>query len=287
MISVAQLRESLPFPAVDAHKYSRGKCVLVAGSAAYPGAACLAAKASQFAGAGYTQVYTAPENRLTLRLYRPSLVVSSFDEAEADEMLKPQAQGGFVVGPGFDARDPQTCTLLRQVLSLYAAPVLVDGGALSWLPSLRQEESWNSFAAIRRSALVLTPHAGEAARLGKPFGIDTNQLSQEEAARALSVCYGATVVFKGPDTVVAQTARREWITNGTAALSKAGTGDVLAGTIGGLLAQGMEPFMASVVGAYIHAEAGSLAAQRYGVISTSAEEMLEALPEAFRNIANQ
>lgn len=287
MISVAQLRESLPLPAVDAHKYSRGKCVLVAGSAAYPGAACLAAKASQFAGAGYTQVYTAPENRLTLRLYRPSLVVSSFDEAEADEMLKPQSQGGFVVGPGFDACDPQTLALLRQVLSLYAAPVLVDGGALTWLPSLRQEESWDSFVAIRRGALVLTPHAGEAARLGEPFGIDTNQLSQEEAARALSACYGATVVFKGPDTVVAQTARREWITNGTAVLSKAGTGDVLAGTIGGLLAQGMEPFMASVVGAYIHAEAGSLAAQRYGVISTSAEEVLESLPKAFEQLSNQ
>lgn len=284
MVSVEKLAELLPYPADDAHKYSRGKCVLVAGCAPYPGAACLAAKASQFAGAGYTQVFTALENKLTLRLFRPSLVVNSFDEFFPLQALKPGSKGAFVVGPGFEPDNLAVLSLIESVLNYAARPVLLDGGALSYLPALREDSTWQNTLTLLSGSLVLTPHFGEAVKLGKPFNIDVASMTQEEAAHQLALYYHATVVFKGQNTVIAQGEKCETITNGTAVLSKAGTGDVLAGLIGGFLAQGMDVFDACVLGVYVHAQAGCLAQDSYGLISACAEEVLECIPAALKSL---
>ena len=107
---------------------------------------------------------------------------------------------------------------------------------------------------------------------------------QEEVAYSLALAYGAVVVLKGSDTVIASAEHSCRVTNGSAALAKAGTGDVLAGVIGGLLAQGMSAFDAAHLGVYIHAEAGNIAAERKGVVSTCAEDVLDAVPEAFMRI---
>lgn len=276
-----ELTSLIPYPADDAHKYSRGKCVLLAGCAPYPGAACLAACASQYAGAGYTQVFTAFENKLTLRLYRPSLVVNSFEEFFPLQALKPGSKGAFVVGPGFEADDLHILSLIESVLNYAARPVLVDGGALSYLPALREDSTWPNTLTLLSGSLILTPHHGEAVKLGEPFNIDVASMSQEEAAKQLATYYNATVVLKGADTVVAQHDRHEVITFGSAVLSKAGTGDVLAGTIGGLLAQDMDPYEACILGVSVHAKAGLLAQDKYGIVSASAEEVLENIPGAF------
>lgn len=281
MITQEELASYIPYPAKDAHKYSRGKCVLLAGSASYPGAACLAARASQYAGAGYTQVFTAFENKLLLRLYRPSLVVNSFQDFFPLQALKPGSTGAFVVGPGFESNDLQLLSLVESVLNYAARPVLIDGGALSYLPALREDSTWQNTLTILSGTLVLTPHFGEAVKLGQPFNIDVSSMSQEEAAHQLSVYYNAIVVFKGPDTVVAYNDCCETITCGNEVLSKAGTGDVLSGIIGGLLAQGMDPFEACVLGASIHGKAGYIAQERYGLVSTCAEEVLDSIPDAF------
>ena len=135
MADQIDLAALIPYPADDAHKYSRGKCVLLAGSTAYPGAACLAARASQYSGAGYTQVFTAFENKLLLRLYRPSLVVNSFEDFLPLQALKPGSKGAFVVGPGFEADNLHILSLIESVLNYAARPVLIDGGALSYLPA--------------------------------------------------------------------------------------------------------------------------------------------------------
>lgn len=284
MISLQDLAQLVPVPSSDSHKYSRGTCVLVAGCSAYPGAACLSACASQYAGAGYTRVFTAQQNIALLQGYRPSLVVESFDMFEPHRALKEGAPGAFVIGPGFDPNDHSVAALLSSALSCTSSPVLVDGGALSLLVALRNE-SW--FAAVEEGRqLVMTPHAGEALRLaGSIEGFSVSD--QEEAARSLAKHYGATVVLKGENTVVAQASGRvEVITRGTAVLSKAGTGDVLAGVIGGLLAQGMDPFDAGVLGASIHAEAGLVAQETYGIVSACAEEVLSSLPAAFMRFLN-
>lgn len=285
MSSDESLAALLPYPAADAHKYSRGKCVIVAGCPSYPGAACLAAKASQFAGAGYTQVFTALENKLTLRLYRPSLVVNSFEEFLPLQALKPGSKGAFVVGPGFETDNLAVLSLIESVLNYAARPVLLDGGALSYLPALRDDSTWQNTLTLLSGSLVLTPHFGEAVKLGKPFNIDVASMTQEEAAHQLSLYYQATVVFKGQDTVIAQGDKTETISKGTAVLSKAGTGDVLAGLIGGFLAQGMDTFDACVLGVSVHAQAGCVAQDSYGQISACAEEVLSCIPQAIMNLA--
>lgn len=281
-----ELASLIPYPADDAHKYSRGKCVLLVGCAPYPGAACLAAQASQYAGAGYTQVFTAFENKLTLRLYRPSLVVNSFEEFFPLQALKPGSKGAFVVGPGFEADDLHILSLIESVLNYAARPVLIDGGALSYLPALREDSTWPNILTLLSGSLILTPHYGEAVKLGEPFNIDVASMSQEEAAKQLATYYNSTVVLKGSDTVVAQHDKHEAITFGSAVLSKAGTGDVLAGTIGGLLAQGMDPYDACVLGVSVHAKAGLLAQDKYGIVSASAEEVLDNIPGAFLSFQN-
>lgn len=273
----------VPIPPADAHKYSRGKAIVVAGSAAYPGAACLSSCATQLAGAGYTQVFTAKSNMALIQAFRPSLVVGSFASLDVASALPAQHSGAFVVGPGFDSSDADAENVARCVLKQASAPVLVDGGALAFMPSLKMRK------VLRRrneqgSVTVLTPHKGEAARLGAPFGLNLDNMQQEEGAYSLALAYGAVVVLKGPDTVIASVEHSCRVTNGSAALAKAGTGDVLAGVIGGLLAQGMSAFDAAHLGVYIHAEAGNIAAERKGVVSTCAEDVLDALPEAFMRI---
>lgn len=284
MISREEIAHLLPYPDQNAHKYSRGKCVVVAGCPAYPGAACLAAQASQFAGAGYSQVFTAPENVALLHLYRASLVVSSFDQLKPADAIKATHKGAFVVGSGFDAHDTHAKVLTKDVLEKAKAPVLLDGGALSFVAEFIREPWYKQ--ASERIPLVLTPHAGEAQHLADTFKLKLSGMSQIDIACTLAQAYNATVVLKGPNTVVATSTVTETITRGTAVLSKAGTGDVLAGTIGGLLAQGMQPFNAAVLGVYAHAEAGRVAEKTHGIISACAEEVLASLPQAFITIGS-
>ena len=210
----------VPIPPADAHKYSRGKAIVVAGSAAYPGAACLSSCATQLAGAGYTQVFTAKSNMALIQAFRPSLVVGSFALLDVASALPAQHSGAFVVGPGFDSSDADAENVARRVLKQASAPVLVDGGALAFMPSLKMRK------VLRRrneqgSVTVLTPHKGEAARLGAPFGLNLDNMLQEEVAYSLALAYGAVVVLKGPDTVIASVEHSCRVTNGSAALAKA------------------------------------------------------------------
>ncbi len=287
METYEQVARLIPIPASDAHKYSRGKAVLVAGSAAFPGAVCLASRATQYAGAGYTQVFTAQDNVSLVQGYRPSLVVSSFDTYDAKRVSEGHYPGACIVGPGFKPGDKETKGLVRTTLKNVQKPVLLDGGALS----VACKQKLHTLFAQRRdrgSITVLTPHEGEAKRLAQPYGIVLGDgaanptLSQrKDFARALAFCYDSLIVLKGSDTIIASPYRGNCtvISTGTAALAKAGTGDVLAGLIGGFLAQGLDGYASCVLGVEVHALAGVLASKRYGIVSTCAEEVLEAVPE--------
>ena len=212
-------------------------------------------------------------------------MVNSFEEFLPLQALKPGSKGAFVVGPGFETDNLAVLSLIESVLNYAARPVLLDGGALSYLPALRDDSTWQNTLTLLSGSLVLTPHFGEAVKLGKPFNIDVASMTQEEAAHQLSLYYQATVVFKGQDTVIAQGDKTETISKGTAVLSKAGTGDVLAGLIGGFLAQGMDTFDACVLGVSVHAQAGCVAQDSYGQISACAEEVLSCIPQAIMNLA--
>ena len=132
-----ELRAAFPLPAEDANKCSRGVLVVIAGSKRYPGAACLASRAGQLAGAGYTQLITEkPVGRIAVAAY-PSLVardIREFDAAELGQM-KPGARKAVCIGPGFEPGGKRHSRVLACVLADAACPVLVDGGALSDLYS--------------------------------------------------------------------------------------------------------------------------------------------------------
>lgn len=269
----------LPFPAEDDNKYTRGKITLLVGSSTYPGAAVLSALASQRAGAGYTEVFTDDAVVSQLQMYHPSLVVrpwSSFNEHQlkASSDHHPCA---FVIGCGYDTGSPFAANLTRSLLKHAKAPVLVDGSALGLLSGRR----FRSLCEARYHAgysTIITPHGGEAASLARVFNIPTDD--PEDLALMLSQAYGAITVLKGPKTYITDGDELYCMDKGTPALAKAGTGDVLAGIIGALLAQGVDPIDSCVLGTTMHAYAGVFAAQDYSTISVCAEEIIRYLPDS-------
>lgn len=283
----ARLAALLPEPLPDAHKYSRGKLVVVGGADAYPGAACLAAAASQRAGAGYTEVRCAPSSVAQVRSFRPSLVARAWDGLAAEDLAPARAGRpvAYAVGSGMDAASDaaaaQTKRLVCLVLKHAHASVLVDGGGLAPLASEKGRR------LLRRRFLhgwptVVTPHAGEAVRLAAPLDLPTDD--QGRLARLLALAYGVVAVVKGPDTYISDGETLVCVDEGTPALAKAGTGDVLAGALGALLAQGLDPLDAAVLAVTLHARAGRIAAERTSVISAIAEDVVEALPAAIRSL---
>ena len=267
-------------PAEDANKYTRGKLTVVAGSARYPGAAALAARASQRMGAGYTEVITAAEAVDVVRLASPSLVVRSFGEWSPKKALvaKEGKPCAVCMGPGFEGSDDEAALVVR-VLKRAACPALVDGGGLAALGTAKALKQLSK-RAEQNLPTVITPHGGEAARLAKPFSLPVDD--PEQLAAGLTLALHAIVVLKGPVTYVADGKRVEAMREGTPALAKAGTGDVLAGMIGALLAQGVDPFEAALAGAELHARAGKAAAGRLTDIAVTAEDVIEAIPEALQ-----
>ena len=221
-------------PAVDAHKYTRGLLGVVGG--AMPGAALLAAKAAQHAGAGYVKLLgeaaTSP----------PDLVC---DARALDQALSDTRLNAVLIGPGL-GRDAPARASLAQVLARHA-PALLDADALLALtPAL---------LAARTAPLVVTPHGGELIALERAFGLPSTG-SKPDRALALARAGNMVVVAKGADTVVAGPGGGLALAQRASSwLSTAGTGDVLAGIIASRLACGVDAFTAACEGVWLHAEA--------------------------------
>lgn len=271
-------------PDADANKYTRGKLTVVAGSARYPGAAVLAARASQRMGAGYTLVVTARKAVNTVRASSPSLVVGALGDFDPKLLSESSAAKpcAVCIGPGFTGSTTEA-ELVASVLKWAACPVLVDGGGLA---DIMSDQALKQLAkrADKGLATVVTPHGGEAARMARPFGLPAD--NPEKLAAGLALAFHSIVVLKGPDTYVSDGRRVDAMCEGTPALAKAGTGDVLAGMIGALLAQGLDPYQAACAGVELHAKAGIAAAERLTDISTCAEDVVEAIPDVLRTALN-
>ena len=278
--SAADLAALVPHPAPDAHKYSRGELVLVAGSAAYPGAAVLAASAALRTGAGYVRVVTDDVARSLVLAACPSAVVRPRDgwSPSSDAPATARRPRAYAVGCGFDADDPESRDLLLAALRA-ASPVLVDGAALAVLAEADPRELLRQrFAAGLPT--VVTPHAGEATRLAATFGLPTGDPAR--LSWAIACAFGVVCVAKGSLTWISDGDEIACMDAGTAALAKAGTGDVLAGMIGALLAQGMDAFDAAFLGAELHARAGVAAAAHLTDVCVTAEDVVAHLPDAVR-----
>jgi hydroxyethylthiazole kinase-like uncharacterized protein yjeF len=224
---------SLPSLRADGHKYSRGH-VTVIGGAHMTGAARLAADASRRAGAGMVTI-AARGSAATYRANEPGVIVS---EESIETLLKDKRRAVWVCGPGLGPDDARA-----------VFPKLIEAGR----QVVADADVFSAFAgnpdALKRAA-VLTPHEGEFTRVFGPF---TDRLA---AARDAAARTSAVMLLKGPDTVIAEPTGRAAINlSAPPWLATAGAGDVLAGLIGGLLAQGMPAWRAACAGAYLHGAA--------------------------------
>ena len=250
----------LPRRAPTVHKGAAGHLVVVAGNTGMAGAARLAGEAALRTGAGLVTVATRSGHAAALAGGRPELMARGVDDPEAELAPLLAAADAFVVGPGL-GRDEWARMALEQVLAKGPSAGVLDADAL------------NTIAADGGAALgpgcVVTPHPGEAGRM---LGTSAAAVEADrfDAVWRLAERYGATVVLKGAGTLIGEAQRAPaLIDEANAAMATGGTGDVLAGTIGALLAQGMAPSAAARAGAWLHARAGRLAVAEGGGLIAS------------------
>jgi len=269
-------RAQFPIPRADGHKYSRGHAVVVSGGLSSTGAARMAARGALRAGAGLVTIASPREALAVNAATSLAVMVRPVDGAgELAQFLADARRNVVVLGPGggvgWTMRE-----LVRTALSGERAVVL-DADALTSFA----EEPQSLIAAIRANRdAVLTPHEGEFKSLFQSVNDVPKIGSKLERARAAAAGSGAIVLLKGSDTVVAAPdGRAAIIANAPPWLATAGAGDVLAGFVAGLLAQGMPAFEAACAAVWLHGEAGTLAGP--GLI---AEDLPETLPQIYRRL---
>jgi len=263
-----------PWPKPEGHKYSRGHCVVVSGPAHATGAARLAARAALRVGAGLVSVASPPDAVAVNAAHLTAIMIKPFEGAAGlAGLLTDKRQNAVVLGPGLSV-GPQTRGLVAAALKSGAAAVL-DADAITSF-----QDGPESLFTLLDDKCVLTPHEGEFERLFP--GLLDQSASRLEAARAASARALCVVLLKGADTIIAAPSGKAAINaNGPPSLATAGAGDVLAGLIAGLLAQGMTAFDAACAGAWLHGEA----ARHFGP-GLIAEDLPEMLPAVLTALAS-
>jgi hydroxyethylthiazole kinase-like uncharacterized protein yjeF len=268
----AEFMKLLPRRAADTEKRAAGAPLIVAGSAQFPGAAVLCAR-----GAAYVTVATSSSAAGVLRAHLvEQVVVALSDDAQpgavVQELLEiSKRNGAIAIGPGLGL-DDRTGEIFRLFLEANRLPVVIDASGLFHLSK--------HLDLLRGKPCVVTPHAGEFARLSGRGTIAPG--TRVERIREFVDRTGITTLLKGSDTLIYDGTTVHINPTGTNALATAGTGDVLSGIIATLLAQGLSPVDAARAGAYWHGLAGQRAAEkrRIGVIANDVADALgEALPD--------
>jgi len=273
--------ELVPHRARDGSKFSSGTVVIAGGAAGYTGAPCMAALGAQRTGAGYVQLAVPQSAQQAVALRLLEAVTRGLPEDDgmhvaggAEQVVElAERAGAVILGPGLGRSDGAR-DFARAVAGAVEVPLLIDADGLNAhvgaLETLRE----------RPAPTVLTPHAGELARL---LETDSDDVSAHRLGHAREAAdrTGSIVVLKGDDTIVVAPDSPVAVSRGaTPALATAGTGDVLSGVIGAILSKGVDPFAAAAAGVLAHARAGRVAAGRLGADHTVAGDVIEALPEA-------
>lgn len=273
---------ALPARGAESTKFAAGSVLVCGGSIGLTGAPSMASEAAMRAGAGYVTALVPRslnsifESRLleVMTAPLPDEEGSLTEEAAGAVLERSGRADVLILGPGL-GRTPGAFALARRLAVEVERPLLLDADGLN-----AHAGALGSLAR-RTAPAVLTPHAGELARLLEVESQAVAARRLHSARRAASES-GAILVLKGDDTIVARPDGVVAVNRGgAAALATAGTGDVLSGVIGAYLAKAVDPFQAACAGVLVHAVAGRVAARRIGSEGVIARDVIEALPEAF------
>ncbi|ENS76888.1 bifunctional ADP-dependent NAD(P)H-hydrate dehydratase/NAD(P)H-hydrate epimerase [Brucella melitensis] len=275
--------DSLPSPAVDAHKYSRGHAAVFSGAMHSTGAARLSAMAAARSGAGAVTLLSPPDALAVNAAHLTSIMVrETRSQQDAAQFITDRKVTAAVLGPGYGnpafARD--YTKMLLSAASGKAGQfrgLVLDADGITAFEN-KPDELFDTHRSSA-TALVLTPHEGEFKRLFPDIAEDNT--SKIDKARKAAMRANAVVIYKGPDTVIAEPGGLAVInSNGTPFLATAGSGDVLTGIVCGLLAQGMAPFAAACASVWVHADA----ARRFGH-GLIAEDLPAQLPAVWSSLS--
>lgn len=270
-------RSAFPRLTRDAHKYRRGHTLVLSGGATRTGAARLAARAALRIGAGLVTVASPPEALPAHAAHLTAIMLRGMEGANGlKSILADQRLNTIVLGPALGIR-AMTRAMVAVALSERRSTV-IDADAITSFSGMADDLA----VLTRATPVVMTPHDDEFERLFSDKPSVVNLESKIEKACYAALFLGCVVVLKGPDTIIAAPDGRIAINqNGTPLLATAGTGDVLAGMIGGLMSQGMPAFDAACAAVWLHAHAAGLFGP--GLI---AEDIPEMLPRVLQNLAS-
>ncbi len=271
LLTDSEIRKLLPKRSLIAHKGTNGHLLVVGGSTGMTGAAVLASLAGLRVGcglvtAGVRQDLSIPEKPAEILLVPWPELIRTWDKFQS-----------FVFGPGLTKLEDGE-SFLFELLDHAEAPLVIDADGLNLLAA--NPKLFKQF----RQSIVLTPHPGEMSRL---TGMTVSEIQADRitVARRFATEWKVTVVLKGARTIIAAPDGRAFINpTGNPGMATAGTGDVLAGMIGGLIAQGLEATHAAIVGTYLHGLAGDIAASRLGPIGIIASDLISVLPNAMKKV---
>jgi NAD(P)H-hydrate epimerase len=254
-----------------------GGVLVVGGNDGMIGAPTMAGRAALKLGAGLVEIAVPRSIVAAALMITPELIGLGLGKSEGKHALMEAAEkaDSIVIGPGL-GQAPEALARLQRLVRL-KKPMVVDADGLNLLA---KQKRWPGYF---KAAAVLTPHPGEMKRLAKLLGrgeVPSDDAGRIDIATLAARTFGQTVVLKGGRTVVTD-GQRVYVNNtGDSSLSKAGTGDVLSGMIGTLLAQEMRGFDAACAGVYLHGRAGEIAGERLGRRCVLAHDVIDAIPQA-------
>ncbi len=281
LIEESDARERVPPRSSGSHKGTFGHVLVVAGSWGKTGAAALAGKSALRGGAGLVTIATRPESLVPVMAHAPELMGvelvadGGLRLADLNPLLEAaEKKQAVVIGPGIPVGE-ETAKLLAAFLEETSVPCLLDADALNALAGDL------SVLDKAKGPLLLTPHPGEMGRL---LGKSTAEVQADRlgAARALATAHHVVVALKGARTLIALEDGTVWVNpTGNAGMATGGTGDVLSGLCGALLAQGLSTEDAAILGVYAHGLAGDLGSHKWGKPGLIASDVIDALGEVW------
>lgn len=281
------LSRLLPAREADSNKGTYGRLLMISGSEGMAGAAYLNAKAAYLSGAGLVRIYTPKENRIILQQQLPEAIITAYTEYDSGELEKLLSWADTVcIGSGL-GRGEISERIVKKVLSEVKVPCLVDADGLNILAEHEEYQALFNKDRTDANIMVLTPHMKEMSRLLNE-SVDRIKAQRMKLLKEYAGRMSCTCVLKDSRTVTVSPDQGSYVNrSGNAAMAKAGSGDVLAGVISGLMAQGLRGHSAGVLGTYLHGRAGDHARRRLGSYSVLAGDLLSCLSEAFKELEEE